>query len=301
MTVQVLLASVCLFALQAQAPDLLTEARRAVGSGEIAAAEQTVRSYLAAHQGSADGYFLLGHILFKKKDPKASLAAYTKGARFRKPGATDLEVVGCDYVLLKDYTDADKWFTESVALEPSNLSALYYLARTKYNENRFEEAIGAFLQCLKFDPKNVKYEDNLGLSYQALGRNDEASAAYRAAIEWDKNSASHNSGPYLDLGGLLVDTGNPADAIPLLEQAAAISPQDVRTLTQLGKAYLHADLLDKAQTEFEAAVRLEPRNAPVHFMLAQVYRKRGLLDKARSESQTYSSLNQDRSSGKTTE
>jgi tetratricopeptide (TPR) repeat protein len=275
--------------------DLQPEIYRLIDQGNIPVAEQTVRSYLGNHEQSATAHYLLGYVLFKKHDPKASLAEYTIAARYRTPKSYDLEVVASDYVLLKDYTDADKWFSKSVEMNPANLSALYYLGRTKYNENRFDEAISVFERCLKTDPSNVKYEDNLGLSYQGLGRSDEADAAYRAAIDWDRRASAHNSGPYLDLGSLLVDSGHAPDAVPYLVEAARISPDDLRVHTQLGKAYLHSDQLEKAQAELEEAVSLDPRNAPAHFVLSQVYRKRGLVDKARVESETFTTLNRDHS------
>ena len=278
---------------------VLRDARQALDSGDLATAEISVRSYLVANKESADAHFLLGYVLFKKQDPKASLVEYTEGARYRKPGAYDLEAVGCDYVLLKDYPDADKWLSKSVEWDPSNLSALYYLGRTKYNENRFDESITIFQKCLTRDPKNVKYADNLGLSYQGLGRDEEALSAYREALEWDRLSVTPNPGLYLDLGSLLLDTNRIADAIPQLERAVKLSPRDLRTHSELGKAYMHDGQLEKAQLELETAVGLETNDAPAHFVLAQIYRKRGLLEKARQESDRYRALNGERSSDKT--
>ncbi|MFZ0593716.1 MAG: hypothetical protein WAM39_24865, partial [Bryobacteraceae bacterium] len=81
----------------------LAEARTLVESGKLNDAEAAARGYLATNHASADGHFLLGYILFKKQQAKASLAEYTEGAKFRTPSAYDLEVVGGDYVLLHDY------------------------------------------------------------------------------------------------------------------------------------------------------------------------------------------------------
>src|SRR5256886_16087693 len=100
---------------------------------------------------------------------KASLAESTAGAKYSAPIAADLKVVAFDYVLLGDYLDADKWLTKMLEWTPDDAQGWYYLGRTKYSENRFAEAISAFEQCLKVDPKNVKAEDNLGLSYE-IGR-----------------------------------------------------------------------------------------------------------------------------------
>src|SRR5438105_15155245 len=105
---------------------------------------------------------------------KASLEEFTAGAKYRTPSAADLKIVALDYVLLVDYPDADKWLTKMLEWAPDDSEGWYYLGRTKYNENRFAEAIRAFQQCLKLDPQNVKAEDNPGLSLAGLGRNEEA-------------------------------------------------------------------------------------------------------------------------------
>jgi len=270
----------------------LQETRSLIELGKFRDAEQVIRRYLNLHKNSGEGHYLLGYLLFKEEDAKASLAEYTEGAKYRKPSAADLEAVAGDYVLLKDYADADKWFSKAVEWNPSDALGWYYLGRTKYNENRFDEAIGAFEKCLKLDPRNVKAEDNLGLSYEGLNRIDEAIAAYRTAIAWQTDSTVKNSGPFLDLGSLLVDNDRATEALPQLLEAARLSPQDYRVHRQLGKSYAHLNQLDKAVAEFEKAVELAPGNAPIHFMLAQVYRRQGLMDKAKVETELYGRLSE---------
>ncbi|HZU24894.1 MAG TPA: tetratricopeptide repeat protein [Bryobacteraceae bacterium] len=268
----------------------LTRARSLVEMGNLADAAEIVRRYLETNRNSADAHFLLGYIFFKQQDAKASLAEYTEGAKFRTPSAVNLEAVGGDYVLLHDYTDADKWFSKAVEWDPKNFQALYYLGRTKYNENRFQEAIDIFNRCLKLQPKNVKAADNLGLSYEGLGRKEEAMAAYRNAISWQAGAATRDAGPYLDLGSLIVDSHRAGEALQYLLEAEKIAPQDMRVHRELGKAFLHLNMMKKAQAELEKCVELAPNDPPVRFMLSQVYRKQGLEDKARQEADRYSAL-----------
>ncbi|PYU85737.1 MAG: hypothetical protein DMG51_08155, partial [Acidobacteria bacterium] len=188
-----------------------------------------------------------------------------------------------DYVLLGDYLDADKWLTKMLEWTPDDAQGWYYLGRTKYNENRFAEAISAFEQCLKVDPKNVKAEDNLGLSYAGLGQNEEAARAYQTAIAWQSQLPVKNPGPYIDLGSLLLDNNKPDEAIANLLQAVEISPRDSKSHELLGKAYARLDQLPKAQTELEKALELSPQSTNLHCMLAPVYRKQGLAEKAKLE------------------
>jgi len=306
----------------AQAGDLLSDARSLFQQNKFSEADGAVRQYLKDHPDSADGHFLLGHILFREiqahamleaqfqsqahgpmrsartmgSNPsltpdlmaaqemaKASLAEFTAGARFHVPSVDDLKTVALDYVLLVDYPDADKWLTKMLEWAPNDSDGWYYLGRTKYNENRFAEAVSAFQKCLKLDPQNVKAEDNLGLSFAGLARNEEATAAYEQAIAWQAHLLVKNPGPYIDLGSLLIDENRPQDAVPVLLQAVEIAPRDSRTHELLGKAYARTEEFPKAQVELEKAIELSPQIPNLHCMMAPVYRKQGLPEKAKAE------------------
>jgi len=265
------------------------QAQSLVGKGSLDAAEQVIRQHLSAHPTSSEGHFLLGLILFKKNNPKESLSEFTEGAKHNGPSAFDLKIVALNYVLLGAYGDADRWLTRSLERNPQDAQAWYYLGRTKYSENRFEEAIGAFQQCLKLDPANVKAEDNLGLSYQGLGKTNEALTAFQTAIAWQGEKL--NPWPMINLGGLLLDQNRTEEAIKYLSHAVEISPREPKAHEQLGKAYSRRDDLVKAQEELEKAVALSPESAPLHFMLGQLYRKRGMTEKAKSELERGAALN----------
>ena len=292
----------------------LPEAKSLLQQNKLNEAERSVRQSLQAHPQSADAHFLLGYILFRQiqtaLEPQAeaqpslpesdlklrnekateSLSQFTEGAKYHDPSAFDLKIVALDYVLLGAYTDADKWLTKSLQWNPKDSQAWYYLGRTKYNENRFDEAVAAFKKCLELDPGNIKAEDNLGLSYAGLGRPEDAIASYKKAIDWQANSLDRKAGPFLNLGSLLVDQNKASEALPYLLKAVEISPADPKTHQQLGKAYSALDQLPEAQAELEKAVALEPESAPLHFMLGQIYQREGFEEKAKAEFDRTASL-----------
>jgi len=260
-------------------------------------AEPLLRDYLASHPDSPDAHFLLGSALFRQiqesavtapsaatglreERAKASLAEFTAGAKYRAPSASDLKIVALDYILLRDYPDADKWLSKMLQWTPNDSEGWYYLGRTKYNENRFEEAVRAFQQSLKLDPQNVKSEDNLGLAYAGLNRANDAVAAYRSAIEWQKDAPTKNPGPFIDLADLLLDQNRTDEAVPYLREAIQIAPKDSKAHELLGKAYLRLDKFPLAQEELEEAAQLAPQNANLPCMLGPIYRKQGLIEKA---------------------
>ena len=282
-------------------PDaLLQRAREFLNQGLFKEAEQSVREYLDAHSNSAEGHFLLGYILFKEQNAEASLAEYTEGAKYRDPDPSDLKIVALDYVLLGAYSDADRWLTRSVEANPKDSESWYYLGRTKYNENRFQEAIHAFEECLRLDPKNIKAQANLGLALEGLGRAGDALAAYRKAIAMQDQGAPKNAEPFIDLGNLLLQQNQNDDAIENLVKAREISPQDSRVYESLGKAYLRLNKFAEAKEELERAVALAPDSAAAHYMLGQVYRKTGATERAKAEFDRAVALNKTKSSGMST-
>lgn len=293
-------------------PDLkLAKAQSLIEKGQLHEAEVVVREDLTTAPDSPAAHFLLGYILYReiqtqakridpnpdaiyaapatsllelsKKNAKASLAEFTAGARYRRPSAFDLKIVALDYVLLDDLMDADKWLTRSLEWNPTDSEGWYQLGRTKYNENRFTEAIDAFKKCLAIDATNVKAEENLGLSYEGLGDGPQAIQAYQTAIHWQAGSAAKDAEAYFALASLLLNQQRSQDAIPVLRQAVEIAPSAPQGHELLGRAYLQTQDLVQAQAELEEAVKLSPDTARLHYLLGQAYRKQGLTAKAEAE------------------
>jgi tetratricopeptide (TPR) repeat protein len=302
----------------------LERARSLVNQDRLEDSEIAARQILKDHGDVADAHFLLGYVLFRqiqaatrleggshlsqydqfgpalenrvRSKAVASLAEYTAGARFKTPSAFHLKIVAMNYVVLGDYADADRWLTRSLQWDPNDAEAWYYLGRAKYNLNRFEEAVEAFRKSLALRPEDAKAFDNLGLSYEGLGRGEEAIAAYRKAIALGEAGAAKNPGPYLNLGGYLLEHNKPADALPYLVDAAAISPRESRVHERLGKAYTQLNRLPDAKAELETAVRLAPENAALHYMLGQVLRRMGDREGAAAELKRSEELRGPRSS-----
>lgn len=292
----------------------LAPARSFLHEGKLSEAESATRDYLRTHADSADAHFLLGFILFREvqakwletgkgqsasllysgdasgsvaqfRDAKAkeSLAEFTAGAKYHVPYAFDLKIVALDYMLLKDNMDADHWLTRSLQADPRDPQAWYYLGRTKYSSGQFREAIEAFEECLKLEPRNVEAENNVGLSFEALDRPGEAIQAFENAIAWQAKSPAKNPEPFIELAHLYLIENQPEKAVPYLSQSIAIYPNVSKAHEELGKAYSLLERLPEAQAELEKAVELSPQAPNLHCLLASVYRKRGLADKAKAE------------------
>lgn len=263
--------------------DALREAWTLIKRRQYSVAEPRVKAYLKLHPDSAQAHFMLGYILYREQRPKESLEQYTAGARSEKPDANDLATVAMDYILLRDYSDADKWLTLAVKWDPGNYLYVYYLGRTKYNEGEYQSAVTAFTRSLAIRPRSVRSEYNLGLSYSALNRPDDAVAAYKKAIDLEQEGGRSDPQPYYDLGHLLLEREDYQQAAVYLEKAVSLAPQNPRFHQFLGEAYEFLKKPGMAATQMEEAIKISPDVSALHYQLGRIYQKEGLTAKASRE------------------
>jgi tetratricopeptide (TPR) repeat protein len=278
--------------------DPLSEPRALLAEGKLASSDAALHNYLKEHPASAEAHFLLGYVLLREQKPVDSLAEYTAGARTRHPKADEFKAIASDYVLLGDFADADKWFTEVIVEKPDDPDAWYLLGRTKYNENSFTAAISSFERSLALRPRNVEAENNLGLAWQGLNSPDKAKEAYQTAIDW-QGAVPADPQPFLNLGAMLAEESDFEHAMPLLLKAAELSPDNPKVHEDLGHVYEALQNLPKAQTELERAIALAPDTSALHFKLGQVYRREGMHDRAQQEFDLCEKLNSTHSSTST--
>lgn len=264
------------------AENSLTAARNLATAGRTAESEAALHKFLASNPSSADAYFLLGYVYFREAKPRESLAAFTSGARLRRPAADDYRIIASDYVLLGDFPDAEKWFSEVARLSPNDADAWYLLGRTQYNEDQFTSAITSFEQAVKLRPNYIEAENNLGLAWQGLNKLNNAIAAYRQAIAWQAARPSDPQ-PYLNLGMLLNNQNQPEQAIPLLRKAFILAPKNPKIHEELALALEAANHLSEAQRQLEEAVALAPEASGPHFKLGRLYQREGLHELARQQ------------------
>ena len=266
-------------------PASLADAQRARAAGKFDQAESILRRYLQENASSGDAAYLLAYSLLREGKAAEALAAYTQAAALRKPSASELRGVAQAYVLLEDYTDADKWLTLSLRMDPRSADTWYNLGRSQYTQNRFADAAACYQKALLLSPRSVKAENNLGLAYEGLNRAQEAELAYRQAIAWqDADQADVASEqPLLNLAILLLHGNGTAEAQTLLSKAVALAPKDAHIHEQLGQIDMRKENFEAAAREFELATRLAPLRSSLHFMLGQAYKHLGRQTEAAAE------------------
>lgn len=281
-----------------QADDALTQARSLAMEGKLAQSEEVLRSFERQHPSSPDAHFLLGYVFFREGKPRDSLAEFTAGARARRPAADDFQIIASDYVLLHDYADAVKWFSEVAAEKPNDPRAWYLLGRAQYSNQSFQEAIASFQHALRLHPQDVEAENNLGLAWQGLNDTANAKTAFRTAIQWQGDHPS-DAQPFLNLGTLLSQENQIEAALGYLKVAASLAPGNPKIHEELGRAYESANSLPQAGKELATAAALAPNVSALHYELGRIYQREGLRDRAQEQFALCAKLNGSHSSVET--
>ena len=249
-------------------------------------AEAWTRQFLETTGDAGNGHALLGFIRFAEQRWQESRAEFEEAAKFRDLSAVELKMLGLDCLALHLSSDADKWLTRSLEMEPGDAGAWQALGEVRTDEQQFAAAIQAYQRSLALLPRVVTAETSMGWCAELLSRLEDAATAYRTAIGWEALKPDDPT-PYLGLGRVLLKQNRPREALPYLRQAVQMEPASAEAHEELGKAYSELNELAAAQQEIEKALELAPKVARLHFMLGQLYRRTGQMEKAKAELDSY--------------
>jgi Flp pilus assembly protein TadD len=129
---------------------------------------------------------------------------------------------------------------------------------------RDEEALAPYRRALELRPGVARTHARLGDLYARLGRLEPAAAEYREALRLDPGDARSA----LNLGLAQLARGELAQAAGSFERALARDPEDARALSGLGVVRQRQGDLLGARRHLERALALRPRSARVHNNLA---------------------------------
>ena len=83
--------------------------------------------------------------------------------------------------------EAAQYYERAIELDPQNLGALELLAATRFQEERYEDALRLFTAIRQSLPEDAYIHSNIGATLHQLGRLKEAARSYETALSLDPN------------------------------------------------------------------------------------------------------------------
>lgn len=182
----------------------------------------------------------------------------------------------------KSHTQVQVWqntetlFTHALQVNPRSALAHNNMGFTFAAQGRLEEAIAHYQQALQVRPDSAYTHNNLGLALAHQGKLDAAIAAYTQAIRLRPDYVN----AYNNLGLALVRQGQPVEAIEYFTQALAIAPDSAETYNNLGIALAAQEQYGAAMRQFARALQLKPNHAKAYFNLSLALSHLGQHDAA---------------------
>ncbi|MBI4458645.1 MAG: tetratricopeptide repeat protein, partial [Acidobacteria bacterium] len=130
----------------------------------------------------------------------------------------------------------------------------------------YAAAAQALETYLAAHPDDHRAEFNLAYAYSLLGRRSEAILRYRSVLSREKDLAE----AHLNLGILLLDDGNAAEAAEHLQVVVGQQPNNGKALFRLAQALATLHRNEEARSLYERFLSIQPDHAPAHLELGRL-------------------------------
>ena len=207
---------------------------------------------------SVQNYIELGRLLTRLQRLREAVDVYEKAIRVDPTDSRLYVNLGAVYAAIPDNEKALEFFKRANELQPSR-RGYSNVATISYRLGRFEEAVAAYQEALKFDPKSEMTHASLGDTYMRLNRRSEAREEYGKARELSLDALRVNDRDAEKLSRTAVfeaKLGMRDQALSRIARAQALARDDVEI--QYRRAVVEAQIghRDQALAELSRAIEL---------------------------------------------
>ena len=223
-------------------------------AGELDQAEALYREIVRVDPGHADALHLLGVAAHQKADHPAGVDYIRQAIAKGGGSALYYSNLGACYRSLNRIDEAIAAFREAVRLQPKFLGARYNLAMALEAAGSPDEALEVYDEVLRLNPGYVEALNNRGALLSSLGRPEEAVASYRRAVACRPRAASL----HYNLANALSRVGQYDEAVRQYREAIRIDPGIPEAHNNLATALEALGRSEEALQAIEQALALRP-------------------------------------------
>lgn len=255
---------------QDPAAAMLAEAEGDLDKQEYASAEALLKKYIEVHSDNYAAWYDLGFAYHRLGKRDESIAAYRKSVS-AKPDVFESNLnLGLALAEAGD-AQAEQYLRAATRLNPASnvtqghMRAWLALGRV-LGSSKPDEAIAAFQQAAKLDPKNPEPHLDAGALLEKQQKAGEAEKEYQQAL----SIAPDSSDALIGLSNLYMRAKRFDDAQAVLKQLVGLHPNDAGAHFQLGRMLAIAGKNEDAAGEMEAGLKLDPSDRKARRDLADL-------------------------------
>lgn len=174
----------------------------------------------------------------------------------------------------------EAWMRSRLEKLPNDQVDQYNLASALAGQGKYADAIDAYRQELKADPKNARTLTALGAAEEGAGEPEQAQGSYQSAIGLAAKSDSVGCDARFDLARLAVRRTEYADAEKQFHALLDVCPEDGESRSGLGAALLGEGRGDDASREFRRALELDSTDFTALYNLGAMAAEDGNAEEA---------------------
>jgi tetratricopeptide (TPR) repeat protein len=249
------------------APANLEEAQRAFDAGRYAEALDLFQR-AQTESPQCEIYFFIGLTQYRLQRLDDAIASLASSVGCNPRFSLGDHALGDAYVAKGDDNRALAAYEAGLKIEPADPEALRAASLICLKHELNARAIPLLQRYLKLRPRDLDARADLGAAiYAATGDFHMAEEQYRAVLAVN----ARHPAALLGLGDLYLSSGQKAQAVPLLLEAAKLAPDSAKPLYLLGSAYNRLGRYAEALAVLEKAEQLSPDDASTYYQLAIAY------------------------------
>jgi predicted O-linked N-acetylglucosamine transferase (SPINDLY family) len=241
-----------------QAEVLLPAAVGAYRQGRHGEAQALCQQILEDLPDHFDALHLLGTSQVNCSRFEEAVATLTRAVSIDPRSADAQSNLGAALSELGRYEEAGRCQERAIALRPNFPMALTNLGKTLMHVGQFERAIAAHDHAIALKPDFADAYCNRGQALMLMNRAEEADQNFGRALSLNPRLVA----AVLGKGLVNVDLRNYELALTHISAMLAAHPTATDVLAQRGRLYVLMAELDKAEADFDAAIRNDPRLEP---------------------------------------
>jgi len=230
-------------------------------SGKYTRAKESFKNAIKYRKAFVEAYSMLAKTYLSDGDKEGALNVMLKANEAVPDNNDIMNNTALVYMETGNLNYARTLSEKIIKKSPKFIPAYVTLGNVYYYQKKYEYARFIYLKALDEGGDNGEIYTNLGLVTSKLEGKDQSYDLLKKGVDKSPN----NSYTHLNMGELLLSSGDYEGALSELKLAVKINPRLVEALVDIGIAYTHVSLFEEAKESYDKAILYNSSYAEAYF------------------------------------